>query len=53
MMVANNDSVWKIALMLSVITVFYNIVEGLFSVILGHADNTLSLFGFGLDSFVR
>jgi divalent metal cation (Fe/Co/Zn/Cd) transporter len=36
-----------------VITVLYNIVEGLVSVYFGFEDETLSLFGFGVDSFVE
>ncbi|HNW28040.1 MAG TPA: cation transporter [Spirochaetota bacterium] len=43
----------KTAFILSVITVVYNIVEGLFSTIFGYADDTLALFGFGVDSFVE
>jgi divalent metal cation (Fe/Co/Zn/Cd) transporter len=41
------------ALVLSLITIFYNIAEGLFSVLFGMSDETLALFGFGLDSFVE
>jgi len=44
---------WNIALELAVVTVFYNIVEGLVSVFFGISDETLSLFGFGLDSFIE
>ena len=43
----------KIALILSLITVFYNIVEGVISVFFGLEDDTLALFGFGADSFVE
>lgn len=39
--------------MLAMITVFYNILEGLVSVFFGLEDETMSLFGFGLDSFVE
>lgn len=35
------------------ITISYNLVEGLISVSLGLADETISLAGFGLDSFVE
>jgi len=35
------------------ITIYYNLLEGLVSVFLGIQDETLSLFGFGLDSFVE
>ncbi|UCC12472.1 MAG: cation transporter, partial [candidate division WOR-3 bacterium] len=44
---------WNIALLLAVITVFYNVVEGLISTFLGASDETLSLFGFGMDSFIE
>ena len=43
----------KVAVFLAVITVFYNLVEGVVSVFLGLEDETLALFGFGLDSFVE
>jgi divalent metal cation (Fe/Co/Zn/Cd) transporter len=38
---------------LAIITIGYNIIEGIASVWLGAADETLSLFGFGVDSFVE
>lgn len=41
------------ALLLSAITILYNIAEGLFSIFFGLNDETLALFGFGLDSFVE
>lgn len=47
------DRLWNIALLLAVITVFYNVVEGLVSTFLGLSDETLSLFGFGMDSFIE
>ena len=43
----------KKALILSVITIVYNIVEGLVSVFFGAKDETLALLGFGIDSFVE
>jgi len=49
----NKDRLFRQALLLAQITVFYNIVEGLVSVFFGAGDRTLSLFGFGLDSFVE
>src|SRR5512142_2219210 len=42
---------WAAALAL--ITIFYNIIEGLVSVLFGMEDGSMSLFGFGLDSFVE
>ncbi len=38
---------------LALITIFYNIGEGLVSVFFGLEDGSMSLFGFGLDSFVE
>ena len=43
----------KFALFLAVLTVFYNVFEGLVAVYFGLEDETLALFGFGLDSFVE
>jgi divalent metal cation (Fe/Co/Zn/Cd) transporter len=43
----------NIALVLSIITIVYNIAEGLFSVFFGVSDDTLALLGFGVDSFVE
>ena len=50
---ADRAGLYRKALLLAQITVFYNIVEGLVSVYFGAGDKTLSLFGFGLDSFVE
>ncbi len=41
------------ALILSAITVGYNVIEGVVSVFFGASDETLALFGFGLDSFAE
>jgi divalent metal cation (Fe/Co/Zn/Cd) transporter len=38
---------------LALITIFYNIAEGLISIFFGLGDESMSLFGFGLDSFVE
>ena len=38
---------------LALITILYNIVEGVVSVAFGIRDETIALFGFGLDSFVE
>lgn len=47
------ESLYRWAYALAVITIFYNILEGLVSIYLGIEDETLALFGFGLDSFVE
>ena len=41
------------ALWLGYFTVFYNLLEGLVSVFFGVHDEALSLFGFGVDSFIE
>lgn len=38
---------------LALFTIIYNIAEGLVSVWAGAADETLALFGFGVDSFIE
>jgi len=49
-----NSSKWlTTALWLSIVTIVYNIFEGLVSVYFGTADDTLVLLGFGVDSFVE
>jgi divalent metal cation (Fe/Co/Zn/Cd) transporter len=47
------NQLYKRAYLLSLFTIFYNIAEGLISMALGYADETLSLFGFGADSFIE
>lgn len=44
---------YRLALMLAVVTVVYNVVEGLVSVALGIDDESLSLAGFGVDSIIE
>ena len=44
---------YRIAYILAVVTVFYNLAEGLVSMWFGYADETLTLFGFGVDSLVE
>lgn len=38
---------------LALFTVGYNIIEGVISMLLGYNDETLALFGFGVDSFIE
>ena len=51
--VARRNELLRLANILALITVFYNILEGLVSVFFGLEDETIALFGFGLDSFVE
>lgn len=47
------QKLYRQAYLLSLFTIFYNIIEGIISMALGYADETLSLFGFGADSFIE
>lgn len=44
---------YRWAMMLAIFTIVYNLIEGLVSVWFGFNDETLALFGFGLDSFIE
>jgi len=44
---------YKEAYWLSLFTIIYNIVEGIVSMLMGYKDETLALFGFGVDSFIE
>src|SRR5512135_3146490 len=44
---------WQAALWLAILTIVYNMAEGLISVYFGAQDETLTLFGFGVDSFIE
>jgi len=46
-------SLYKQASALALITIIYNIAEGIISVYFGFDDESIALFGFGLDSFVE
>lgn len=48
-----NTAFYQWASVLALITIFYNIGEGLVSVFFGLEDESFALFGFGLDSFVE
>src|SRR5512133_715455 len=52
-MLANIDRSYRTAFFLSIFSIIANLVEGVFSTILGQKDGTLALFGFGLDSFIE
>jgi divalent metal cation (Fe/Co/Zn/Cd) transporter len=52
-MMANEEKLYRKALLLSLFTIFYNIVEGIVSMFFGYQDETLALFGFGVDSFIE
>ncbi len=47
------DKLLKTAFILSIITIVYNVIEGIVSIYFGIGDETLALLGFGIDSFVE
>ena len=47
------QKLYKKAYLFSLFTIFYNIIEGIVSMIMGYHDETLTLFGFGADSFIE
>jgi len=47
------QKLYRQAYWLSLFTIFYNIIEGVVSMALGYEDETLALFGFGVDSFIE
>lgn len=47
------DRYWTYTLWLALFTIFYNLAEGLISVFFGFSDEALTLFGFGVDSFIE
>ncbi|HSG67765.1 MAG TPA: cation transporter [Bacteroidales bacterium] len=50
---ASRESLLRIALWLALVTIGYNVAEGLISIYFGISDETLSLLGFGIDSLVE
>jgi divalent metal cation (Fe/Co/Zn/Cd) transporter len=44
---------WQFALWLAIFTILYNFIEGIISIYFGFNDETLTLFGFGIDSFIE
>lgn len=52
-MAAKEHKFYKQAYWLSLFTISYNIIEGAISMLLGYQDETLALFGFGVDSFIE
>ena len=49
----NENKFWQYALRLAIFTVSYNLIEGVISTYFGAEDETLTLFGFGVDSFIE
>ncbi len=52
-MTMKTERALNIAFALSIVTIAYNVIEGIISVFFGMEDGTLALLGFGVDSFVE
>jgi divalent metal cation (Fe/Co/Zn/Cd) transporter len=52
-MTKTDQRLYRQAYWLSLFTIFYNIIEGVVSMVLGYENETLTLFGFGVDSFIE
>lgn len=52
-MEASEEKLYQKAYLLSLFTIIYNLLEGIISMFLGYKDETLTLFGFGVDSFIE
>src|SRR5512137_1225218 len=50
---ATINKYWQYALWLALFTIGYNLLEGLVSIYFGAQDEALTLFGFGIDSFIE
>ena len=50
---ASQQGLYRSALWLAIFTVAYNLIEGIVSVSFGAHDEGLTLFGFGIDSFIE
>jgi divalent metal cation (Fe/Co/Zn/Cd) transporter len=50
---SREEKLLQTALILAIVTIIYNVAEGIISVFFGIADETLALLGFGVDSFVE
>ncbi|MCK9412760.1 MAG: hypothetical protein M0Q53_10690 [Prolixibacteraceae bacterium] len=52
-MIQYEQTLYKKAYLLILFTIFYNVLEGVISMFMGFQDETLALFGFGVDSFIE
>jgi hypothetical protein len=50
---ATEKKLYSIALALAVFTILYNLTEGIIATRFGYEDETLTLVGFGVDSFIE
>ena len=53
MNISQKEKPQKRALLLSYLTVGYNVLEGIISIVAGALAGSIALIGFGLDSFIK
>jgi divalent metal cation (Fe/Co/Zn/Cd) transporter len=49
----DTDKLYRITLGLAIFTIIYNIIEGLVATYFGYQDESFTLIGFGVDSFIE
>lgn len=47
------NKLYRLAFALAVFTIVYNVAEGVIATVFGYEDESLTLFGFGADSFIE
>lgn len=52
-MIDAKHKLYKVAFRLAIFTIVYNLIEGFISIYIGYEDESLTLFGFGTDSFIE
>jgi divalent metal cation (Fe/Co/Zn/Cd) transporter len=50
---SSENKVYNLAFGLAIFTIVYNLAEGIIATWFGYNDETLALFGFGVDSFIE
>jgi divalent metal cation (Fe/Co/Zn/Cd) transporter len=53
MVLFQTESLYKRSNLLAIFTIVFNLIEGIVSIWLGASDEALTLFGFGVDSFIE
>jgi hypothetical protein len=48
----DNRKYYNYALYLAIFTIVYNFIEGIVATYFGASDDSIALFGFGVDSFI-
>lgn len=49
----DENKIYNLAFGLAIFTIIYNLAEGIIATWFGYSDETIALFGFGVDSFIE